>query len=72
MRMQTAYQEASDAVNTLGEKITAEDAAGLQQTYGYMIAPALQDIGRLDLLQIDPESPCQDAEKLAEFARYFA
>ena len=72
MRMQTAYQEASDAVSALSEIITAEDAAGLQQTYGYMIAPALQDMGRLDLLQIDPESPCQDPEQLAEFARYFA
>ena len=72
MRMQTAYQEASDAVNALGESITAEDAAGLQQTYGYMIAPALQDMGRLDLLQIDPESPCRNPEQLAEFAKCFA
>ena len=71
-RMQEQLTLASDAVNTLGEKITAEDVAALQETYGYMIAPALQDIGKLDLLQIDPDSPCQDAEKLAEFARYFA
>ena len=71
-RMQDQLTLASDAVSALGEKITAEDVAGLQETYGYMIAPALQDIGKLDLLQIDPDSPCQDAEKLAEFARYFA
>ena len=71
-KMQEQLTLAADAVNTLGEKITAEDVAALQETYGYMIAPALQDIGKLDLLQIDPDSPCQDAEKLAEFARYFA
>ncbi len=71
-RMQDQLTLASDAVRALGEKITAEDAAALQETYGYMIAPALQDIGKPDLLQIDPDSPCQDAEKLAEFARYFA
>ena len=63
---------ASGAVNALGDSISAEDVTALQETYGYTIAPALQDIGKLDLLQIDPDSPCQDAEKLAEFARYFA
>ena len=37
-----------------------------------MIAPALEDAGRLDLLQITPDSPCQSAEKLAAYARLFA
>ena len=54
------------------QSATAEDAAGLQETYGYMIAPALEDAGRLDLLQITPDSPCQSAEKLAAYARLFA
>ena len=67
------YLAATDMVsNVYGKSINAANVTLLQQTYGYMIAPALQDIGRLDLLQIDPESPCQDPEQLAEFARYFA
>lgn len=71
-RMQKQYTDAADAVTALGESITAEDCAELQEQYGYLIAPALQDMGKLDLLQIDPESPCTDAEQLAECARYFA
>ena len=58
--------------SVLEPHITAEDAAALQETHGYMIAPALQDMGKLDLLQIAPESPCRDAGQLASFARYFA
>ena len=71
-QMQEQLALASDAVNALGDGITAEDVAALQETYGYMIAPALQDMGKLDLLQIAPESPCRDAGQLAAFARYFA
>ena len=71
-QMQEQLTLASEAVRKLGDSITAEDAAGLQETYGYMIAPALEDAGRLDLLQITPDSPCQSAEKLAAYARLFA
>lgn len=66
------YQPAQDAVNAIGDAITAEDCASLQAEYGYMIAPALKSLGKLDLMQIDPESPCTDAEQLAAFAAQFA
>ena len=44
----------------------------MQRKYGYLIAPALQEMGKLDLLQIDPDSPCQNAEQIAAFAKCFA
>jgi len=65
-------QEATDAVNAVGAGITAEDCKKLQRKYGYLIAPALQEMGKLDLLQIDPDSPCQNAEQIAAFAKCFA
>ena len=64
-------QEASEAVRAAGDGITAEQCAELQTHYGYLIAAALQDAGKLSLLQIDAESPCQDPEQLAAFARCF-
>ena len=71
-QMQEKYKEASEAVRSLGESITAADCTELEAKYGYLIAPALQEAGRLDLLPINPESPCTDTEMLAEFARCFA
>ena len=61
-------KEADEAVRTKGSGITAADCAELQSHYGYLIAPALQEIGKTELLQIDPDSPCQDPEQLANLA----
>lgn len=66
------YEDAAEAILALGKNITADDCTALQEEYGYLIAPALEDLGKLDLLQIDPDAPCTDPEQLAEFARYFA
>lgn len=65
-------QEATDAVSQIGDSVTAADCAELQKHYGYLIAPALQDMGKLDLLQIDADSLCQSPEQIAGFARCFA
>ncbi len=62
---------ASSAVKAEGDALTAEGVSSLQAQYGFMIAPALRDLGKLGLMQIPADAPCTDAEQLAAFADYF-
>ena len=71
-QMYRLLTEATDKVKALGDSITAEDCAQLQTKYGCLIAPALKEAGKLDLLHIDPEQGCTDPEQLAETAAWFA
>jgi hypothetical protein len=59
------------AVKAEGDALTAESVSKLQAQYGFMIAPALRDLGKLGLMQIPADAPCRDAEQLADFADYF-
>lgn len=52
-------------------KRAAESVSRLLAQYGFMIAPALRDPGKLGLMQIPADAPCTDAEQLADFADYF-
>ncbi len=54
-----------------GDAPTAESVSKLQAQYGFMIAPALRDPGKLGLMQIPADAPCTDAEQLAVFADFF-
>lgn len=69
--MRTQYANAANAVNLCGADLSAEDAAELQAKYGFLIAPALRDLRRLELLQLPADAPCTDAEQLAKFADYY-
>ena len=71
MNMQCAYAAATEAVQAEGDALTAESVSRLQAQYGFMIAPALRDLGKLNLMQIPADAPCTDAEQLAAFADYF-
>ena len=63
--------EAANAVNLCGADLSAEDASELQAKYGFLIAPALRDLRRLELMPIPADAPCTDAEQLAAFADYY-
>jgi hypothetical protein len=64
-------REATETIRKKSETITMEDCIELTKYYGYLIAPALQEIGKLELLPIDSDSPCQDAVQLAELVQSF-
>ena len=44
---------ATDAVEKYGAGITADECRKLQAEYGYLIVPALKDMGNADLLQLE-------------------
>ncbi len=71
-KAQEQYQLASEAIAAQSCALTAENVAALQETYGYLIAPALQELGALDLIRIPDGALCTDPEQLADFAAYFA
>ncbi len=71
MRKYGCSAAASSAVKAEGDALTAEGVSSLQAQYGFMIAPALRDLGKLGLMQIPADAPCTDAEQLAAFADYF-
>lgn len=71
VRANSQYAAATEAVQAEGDALTAESVSKLQEDYGFMIAPALRDLGKLDLMQIPADAPCRDAEQLAAFADYF-
>lgn len=70
--MDERYTAATEAVQAAGETLSVEKVAALQEQFGFMIAPALRDMGALDLLTVPADAPCTDPKKLATFADYFA
>jgi hypothetical protein len=66
------YKLAANEVDSLGDKITAEDCKALQLKYGYLITPELQKIGKIDLLQVNESDYNCTIDQLVEFARYFS
>lgn len=54
------------------EELNAETVAALQEKHGYLIAPALQAVGKLDLMQIDADALVTDPALLVQYAGYLA
>jgi len=64
-------EDAAQAVAQCGDNLTKEEAEKLQETWGYLIAPALKSAGKLELLTFNPDSLCTDPEQLASLAAEF-
>lgn len=66
------FDEATAAVKNYGSIISRADCSKLQEKYGYLIAPALKDIGKLEYLTIEKTDACQDLDALVDLCELFA
>lgn len=64
-------QDATNAVSSIGDNITATDCISLQEQYGYLIAPALKAIKKLHLLQLPGSYDYLNREQICELAMLF-
>lgn len=62
---------ATDAIKAYDSSISRADCNELQEKYGYLIAPALQDIGKLEYLSIKKTDACQDINELIKLCNLF-
>ena len=63
------YSAAERAVEALQDSLTPKQVEAMQKAFGYMVAPALQKCGKLNMLQTPDDIT---AEQLVEFANYFS
>ena len=70
-KMQQSYADAGALVRRKAESGNLDSVSDLQAHFGFLIADALRDLGRLDLLQIPEDASCKDPEQLADFAAFF-
>lgn len=66
------FDEATATVKNYGSNISRADCSKLQEKYGYLIAPALKDIGKLEYLTIEKMDACQDIDALIDLCELFA
>lgn len=69
--VQEQLKAATNAVKAYGSNISRADCNELQEKYGYLIAPALQDIGKLEYLSLEKTDACQDIDKLIKLCHLF-
>ncbi len=65
------YELASESVEKYGSDITMEECQVLQKKYGYLIAPALNNIGKSEYLQFEDSDYCKDIATIIEICNLF-
>lgn len=69
--VKSQLQLASNAIYKKGPNISQKECRELQNLYGYLIAPALNEIGKIELLQIDEKDVYQNADQIIEYCNSF-
>ena len=61
----------SEAVNELGSDFDQDDCNTLKEKYGYLIIPALENIGKTDSFTLEKDDACKNVDELLKLCGSF-